>query len=50
MPPQKYSMSGPFFAAAAASNAGTRLSVLCRVVVILMSGCSASYFFTESAT
>src|SRR5712675_1982245 len=50
MPPQKYSTSGPFLAAAAASKAGTRLSVLCSVVTILMLGLSASYFLTESAT
>src|SRR6476646_8883515 len=50
MPPQKYSMSGPFLAAAAASKAGTRLSVLCSVVVILMFGLAASYFLIESAT
>ncbi len=39
MPPQKYWMSGPFLAAAAALNAGMRPSVVCRTVLIFTFGC-----------
>ena len=39
-------MSGHFFAAAAASNAGMRSSVVCRMVLIFMFGCSVSYVVT----
>src|SRR6185437_3284273 len=49
MPPQRYSMSGPFLAFAAAAKFGIRLSVDCSTVLIVMFGCSASYFFTASA-
>src|SRR5205085_12560918 len=50
MPPQKYWMSGPFFAAAAALNAGTRPFVVWRTVLIVTFGCFFSYFATVSAS
>src|SRR3954451_337335 len=50
MPPQRYSMSGPFLALAAAAKLGIRLSVDCSAVSIVMFGWAASYFCTESAT
>src|SRR5438067_5648483 len=43
MPPQKYWMSGPFFAWAAALNAGTRPLVVWRTVLIVTFGCFFSY-------
>src|SRR5262245_57947458 len=43
MPPQKYWMSGPFFAAAAALNAGINPSVVCRTVLIVTFGCFVLY-------
>src|SRR6185295_6086091 len=46
MPPQKYWMSGPFLAAAAALNAGTRPLVVCSTVLIVTFGC----FWWYSAT
>ena len=49
MPPQRYSMSGPFLAFAAAAKFGIRLSVDCSTVLILMLGCRASYLLTEVA-
>ncbi len=49
MPPQRYSMSGPFLAFAAAAKLGIRLSVDCSTVLILMLGCRASYLLTEVA-
>src|SRR5690349_11192629 len=50
MPPQRYSMSGPCLALAAAAKLGIRLSVDCSTVSIVMLGWAASYFCTESAT
>src|SRR5437763_3057058 len=50
MPPQRYSMSGPFFAFAAAAKLGSRLSVDWSTVSMVTLGCAASYFCTESAT
>src|SRR2546427_12709367 len=43
MPPQKYCRSGPFFAAAAALNAGTRPFVVSRTVLIVTFGCFLLY-------
>src|SRR5436190_4964484 len=43
MPPQKYWMSGPFFAWAAALKAGTRPFVVWRTVLIVTFGCFFSY-------
>ena len=50
MPPQKYWMSGPFLAAAAALNAGIRPSVVCRTVLIFTFGCFFWYAATVSAS
>src|SRR5690242_6789259 len=49
MPPQRYSMSGPFLALAAAAKFGMRLSVDCSTVLIVMFGCRAWYFATDVA-
>src|SRR5262249_15614486 len=46
MPPQKYWMSGPFLAAAAALNAGTRPFVVCSTVLIVTFGCFLWYSAT----
>src|SRR3989442_12211330 len=58
MPPQKYWRSGPFFAAAAALNAGTSPFVVSRTVLIVTFGCflwysaivSASHAFAPAAS
>src|SRR5436305_3219617 len=50
MPPQKYCRSGPFFAAAAALNAGTRPLVVSSTVLIVTFGCFFSYFAIVSAS
>src|SRR2546423_3375648 len=58
MPPQKYCRSGPFFAAAAALNAGTSPFVVWRTVLIVTFGCflwysaivSASHAFAPAAS
>src|SRR5919112_1743991 len=48
MPPQKYWMSGPCLAAAAAWKPGMRPSVVCRTVSIVTFECSFSYAATVS--
>src|SRR3954454_1362852 len=50
MPPQKYCRSGPFFAAAAALNAGTSPFVVWRTVLIVTFGCFLWYSATVSAS
>src|SRR5436190_17339338 len=50
MPPQKYCRSGPFFAAAAALNAGTRPFVVSRTVLIVTFGCFLWYSAIVSAS
>src|SRR5256885_10804970 len=50
MPPQKYCRSGPFFAAAAALNAGTSPFVVWSTVLIVTFGCFLWYSATVSAS
>src|SRR5262249_19327772 len=50
MPPQKYWMSGPFLAAAAALKAGTRPFVVCSTVLIVTFGCFLWYSATVCAS